>query len=211
LQEIIKAIPEYSLDVVSDFRGNLEVAILTRAPAKATEGFMQAFEEGDEANPPRGFAYATVMLTDESVLAVYSVHLKSNSGGIEETTPKREESARQLIAHCNGLKERFEKEGKEFFTVIGGDFNSDPTSEKWAEDDTLRLMQDAGFRWAGQGVERKELISWLTDGRYPDAVFDHMMVMAPEGHEISQSSTHKTDRSVSDHRAVILELPGLPE
>ena len=52
LQEIVKAIPEYSLDVVSDFRGNLEVAILTRPPAKATEGFMQAFEEGDEANGP---------------------------------------------------------------------------------------------------------------------------------------------------------------
>jgi endonuclease/exonuclease/phosphatase family metal-dependent hydrolase len=170
---------------------------------------MQAFEEREEANPPRGFAYATVMLTDESVLAVYSVHLKSNSGGIEETTPKREESARQLIAHCNGLKERFEKEGKEFFAVIGGDFNSDPTSEKWAEDDTLRMMQDAGFRWAGQGVDRKELISWLSDGRYPDAVFDHMMVMAPDGYEVSQSSTHKTDRSVSDHRAVVLELTGL--
>ena len=136
LQVIISAMPEYSLDVVSDFSGNLEVAILSRAPAKATEGFMQAFEEGEEANPPRGFAYATVILTDESVLAVYSVHLKSNSGGIEETTPKREESARQLIAHCNGLKERFEKEGKTFCAVIGGDFNSDPTSEKWSEDDT---------------------------------------------------------------------------
>jgi endonuclease/exonuclease/phosphatase family metal-dependent hydrolase len=157
LQEIIKAIPEYSLDVVSDFRGNLEVAILSRAPAKATEGFMQAFEEGEDANPPRGFAYATVMLTDESVLAVYSVHLKSNSGGIEETTPKREESARQLIAHCNGLKERFEKQGKTFYAVIGGDFNSDPTSEKWAEDDTLRMIQDAGFRWTGQGVDRKRI------------------------------------------------------
>ncbi len=207
LQGITKALPEYSLDVVSDFRGNLEVAILSRAPAKATEGFMQAFEEGEEANPPRGFAYATVMLTDDSVLAVYSVHLKSNSGGIEETTPKREESARQLIAHCNGLKERFEKAGKTFYAVIGGDFNSDPTSEKWAEDDTLSMIQDAGFKWAGQGVDRKELISWLTDGRYPDAVFDHMMVMAPEGYEVSQSSTHKTDRSVSDHRAVIIELP----
>ena len=66
LQVIISAMPEYSLDVVSDFSGNLEVAILSRAPAKATEGFMQAFEEGAEANPPRGFAYATVMLTDES-------------------------------------------------------------------------------------------------------------------------------------------------
>ena len=209
LQVIISAMPEYSLDVVSDFSGNLEVAILSRAPAKATEGFMQAFEEGEDANPPRGFAYATVMLTDDSVLAVYSVHLKSNSGGIEETTPKREESARQLIAHCNGLKERFEKEGKTFYAVIGGDFNSDPTSEKWAEDDTLSMIQDAGFRWTGQGVDRKELISWLTDGRYPDAVFDHMMVMAPEGYEVSQSSTHKTDRSVSDHRAVVLRFNGL--
>ena len=210
LQVIISAMPEYSLDVVSDFSGNLEVAILSRAPAKATEGFMQAFEEGEEAKPPRGFAYATVMLTDESVLAVYSVHLKSNSGGIEETTPKREESARQLIAHCNGLKERFENEGKAFYAVIGGDFNSDPTSEKWAEDGTLSIVQDAGFKWAGQGVAREELISWLTDGRYPDAVFDHMMVMAPERYEIPQSSTHKTDRSVSDHRAVLLELPNLP-
>ena len=90
-----------------------------------------------------------------------------------------------------------------------GTFNSDPTSEKWAEDDTLRMMQDAGFRWAGQGVEREELISWLTDGRYPDAVFDHLMVMAPDGYEISQSSTHKTDRTVSDHRAVVLELAGV--
>ena len=36
LQEIIKAIPEYSLDIVSDFRGNLEVAILTRAPASVS-------------------------------------------------------------------------------------------------------------------------------------------------------------------------------
>jgi|TARA_B110000196_G_C20599802_1_gene410257 hypothetical protein len=76
---------------------------------------------------------------------VDSVHLKSNSGGIEETTPKQEESARQLIAHCNGLKGRLEKEGKAFYAAIGGDFNSDPTSEKWAEDDTLRMMQDAGF------------------------------------------------------------------
>ena len=70
------------------------------------------------------------------------------------------------------------------------------------------MIQDAGFRWAGQGVAREELISWLTDGRYPDAVFDHLMVMASEGYEVSQSSTHKTDRSVSDHRAVILELAG---
>ena len=71
------------------------------------------------------------------------------------------------------------------------------------------MIKNAGFQWTGQGVARENLISWLTDGRYPDAVFDHMMVVAPEGYNISQSSTHETDRSVSDHRAVILQLPGL--
>ncbi len=55
------------------------------------------------------------------------------------------------LRNGNGLKERFEKEGKTFCAVIGGDFNSDPTSEKWAEDDTLRMIQGAGFRWTGQG------------------------------------------------------------
>jgi len=60
-------------------------------------------------------------------------------------------------------------------------------------------------------VAREELISWLTDGRYPDAVYGHVMVMAPEGYKISQSSTHKTDRSVSDHRAVIIEVDGFLE
>lgn len=38
LQVIIKAIPEHSLDVVSDFRGNLEVVILSRAPAAESLG-----------------------------------------------------------------------------------------------------------------------------------------------------------------------------
>ena len=36
LQEIIKAIPEDSPDVVSDFRGNLELAILSRAPVSVS-------------------------------------------------------------------------------------------------------------------------------------------------------------------------------
>ncbi len=41
------------------------------------------------------------MLPDKTVLVVYSVHLKTNSGGV--------------------------------YVVIGGDFKSDPTSEKWDE------------------------------------------------------------------------------
>ena len=45
-----------------------------------------------EATPPRGFAYALFRLDGLPELHVYSVHLKSNSGGIDETAPKREEA-----------------------------------------------------------------------------------------------------------------------
>ena len=38
-----------------------------------------------------------------------------------------------------------------------------------------------------------------------------MMAMALEGYEVSHSSTHKTGRSVSDHRAVIIEVDGFLE
>lgn len=206
LQEIVKAIPEYSVDVVSNFRGTLELAVLTRAPYKATDGFMEEFVKGSEADPPRGFAYATVMLNNKDVLAVYSVHLKSNSGGIEETTAKREESSRQLIAHAESLKEHFKSEGKNLISVIGGDFNSDPTSEKWKDDHTLSLLTEAGFEWTGRDVQQEGRISWLSNGRYPDAVFDHILVQAPEGYEVSESITHKTTREVSDHRAVVVVI-----
>ena len=43
-------------------------------------------------------------------------------------------------------------------------------------------------------------VSWLSDGRYPDAVFDHILVRGDV--EVSKAATVKTGREVSDHRAV---------
>lgn len=208
LEKILQSIPDYSLDVISNFEGNLEVAVLSRAPAKATAGFMQEFVRGDVADPPRGFAYATILLNDNSVLAVYSVHLKSNYGGIEETNPKRMESARQLVEHALSLKKHYEEEGKIFTAVIGGDFNSDPTDEKWQNDSTLNILTKSGFKWTGLNVSQEDRISWLSNGRYPDAVFDHILVLSGDGLKASGSITHKTSRDVSDHRAVIVDFGG---
>jgi|ETNmetMinimDraft_15_1059895.scaffolds.fasta_scaffold02092_1 hypothetical protein len=64
------------------------------------------------------------MLPDKTVLVVYSVHLKTNSGGV--------------------------------YVVIGGDFKSDPTSEKWDEGDTLRMIQ--GARWGKHGRQHPRII-----------------------------------------------------
>lgn len=211
LNRILHSIPDYSLDVISDFEGNLEVAVLSRAPAKATAGFMQEFVGGEVADPPRGFAYATILLDDTSVLAAYSVHLKSNSGGIEETNPKRMESARQLVEHALSLKKHYEEGGKRFTAVIGGDFNSDPTDDKWHNDKTLNILTKSGFEWTGLNVAQEDRISWLSNGRYPDAVFDHILVLSADELKATSSITHKTSRDVSDHRAVIVDFGGTKE
>lgn len=58
-----------SLQVVSDFKGTQEVAILSRYPAEAA--FMEPFVEAT-ATPPRGFAYAAFRVRDH-MLAVYTV------------------------------------------------------------------------------------------------------------------------------------------
>ena len=91
-------------------------------------------------------------------------------------------------------------------SVIGGDFNSDPTGDNWANDKTLNILIDEGFKWTGKNTPQEDRISWLSDGRYPDACFDHIMVSVPEGFEVSDSVTHKTTRDISDHRAVVMVL-----
>ena len=200
--QILEVLPDHSLHVMSDFSGNLEVGISARFPA--TEGYMEEFIAGATDDPPRGFAYAAFAIGN-NVLGVYSVHLKSNSGGISETAGKREESARQLVLHAKKMEERFSKEGISFTALIGGDYNMDPTSSKWDSDNTFGVLEEGGFEWTGNGLAKEEIISWLSNGQYPDAVFDHFFIRG-EDNGYTKPVTQKTDRGPSDHRAVIIEL-----
>jgi len=179
----------------SDFKGTQEIAILSRLPAIAS--FSQEFSKKERQNtPPRGFAYAHFKIDGLPDLHIYSVHLKSNAGGgVEVTRPKREEASRQLLAHSAVV----DPEGDDIL-VICGDFNADPTQDDWKKDKTLKLLRDAGLSWTGEGVEREKLVTWLSDGRYPDAVFDHILVKGNV--DVSPALTMTTGRDVSDHRAV---------
>jgi hypothetical protein len=85
------------------------------------------------------------------------------------TAPKREESARQLVRHAEETIRVYGEKGLPCTVVLCGDFNHDPGRPDWAGDDTFRILLDAGFVWAGQGLPREEAISWLSNGRYPDA------------------------------------------
>jgi len=195
----------HRLQVVSAFDGAQEIAILSRYQASAA--FMEEFTAtaSRESTPPRGFAFAAFPLEGfkDAVLGVYSVHLKSNYGGPAETAPKREESARQLVAHADKMAAQY---GTGFIAVIAGDLNVDPTRDDWKDEQTIPILTDAGFRWTGDGVPREDAVTWLSDGRYPDAVFDHILVRGSAVFSVSDVEVMPTDREVSDHRPAMVRI-----
>jgi hypothetical protein len=67
-----------------------QIAIASRWPPESawSESLKQS-----TATPPRGFSFAAIR-RGETMLLVYSVHLKSNRGELQIDIAKREEAAR---------------------------------------------------------------------------------------------------------------------
>jgi endonuclease/exonuclease/phosphatase family metal-dependent hydrolase len=76
-------------------------------------------------NAPRGFSF-TAIRHGKTLLLVYSVHFKSNRGEVKTNIAKREEAARQLLAHVAEMENAYSGSAN-MVTIIAGDFNTDPT------------------------------------------------------------------------------------
>ncbi|MAS96122.1 MAG: hypothetical protein CMO55_23210 [Verrucomicrobiales bacterium] len=204
LNQLLAALPGYKMQILSDFRGVQELAILSKADA--ITAFTEEFVQGEIDDPPRGFAHAAFDL-DGRVLLVYSVHLKSNFGGIEKNIPVREESVRQLLQHVNEMIALHEAEKpKSISVILGGDFNTSLIADSFSGERTAEMILNTGFTWGFQGLPEEKTITWLSDGRYPDVTFDHFFVQAADGVEIGRSEVLATERKVSDHRPVVMSI-----
>jgi endonuclease/exonuclease/phosphatase (EEP) superfamily protein YafD len=58
-------------------------------------------------------------------------------------------------------------------------------------------------RWLFDGVDRGERITWPSDGRYPDAHFDHAFA---DGLEVESITVPADFDHCSDHRPVVVEI-----
>ncbi|MEC5129013.1 endonuclease/exonuclease/phosphatase family protein [Verrucomicrobiales bacterium BCK34] len=203
INRLLEKLPGYQMQVASDFRGPQELAILSK------KGAMTAFAEEftkAEFTPPRGFVHAAFDY-DGKRLLVYSVHFKSNFGGIGMNIPKREEAARQLLKHVKDSTKLHLVEGAESVSVVlCGDFNTSLLTETFQEEKTGRIILDSGFEWGFRGLPESESITWLSDGRYPDVTFDHFFVQGGNGVIVGRSVVLPTERRVSDHRPVLMRL-----
>ena len=136
---------------------------------------------------------------------VYTVHLKSNSGGdAASNRAKREDAARQLIGHiAQVLPQHSEKVAPA--VLVAGDFNTDPDSPQFGGERTVKMFQEAGFEWALASLPRVKRITWPAADGFPDATFDHVLtkgikvraVVVPVGYD-----------RCSDHRPVVVDLEG---
>jgi hypothetical protein len=120
--------------------------------------------------------------------------------GYGGTVAKREEAARQLIAHASEM-ERLYSKGSKVVTVIAGDFNTDPTDPRFALETTFALLREK-FAWAWENMPLVERITLPANGQYPDASFDGFFVRGVKDFSCRPIPM----RGVSDHLPAILTV-----
>ena len=150
--ELVSVLPGFEPHVVSRFQEFGGISIQQTAVASkwsAEASWAEAFRaHRATSKPPRGFSLAVFRRADV-VLLVYSVHFKSNLGGIEKAIAKREEAALQLLLHVFAMEKLYSARAR-VVTVIGGDFNTDATDPRFAEERTFGLLRQSDS--AGRGT-----------------------------------------------------------
>jgi hypothetical protein len=152
VNELVSEFPEFLPCVVSRFQEFGSLSIQQTAVAshwQAEASWAEAFK-ASRPQPPRGFSLA-VFRRAGVVLLVYSVHLKSNLGGIEKAIAKREAAMRQLLAHVTEMEAIYSKDTK-VAIAIAGDFNTDSTDSRFTGEHTFELLHQNGFAWGWKNV-----------------------------------------------------------
>ena len=207
--ELVSVVPKLRVHTVSAFKnadgtiGRQQEAIASRLSANST--WSEPWKKG-ESNPPRGLGFAALTLPDGKLLFVYAVHLKSNStaGGQDpkENTAKREDSARQLVAHVTDMEKAY-KNYKVRGVIIGGDFNTNQDGSQWQGEKTIPTLEAAGFWNCWSGVKAEDRLSWRGTQRLPATTFDFFFI---KGLQKAAAKMVIPSEDASDHRPVVFKL-----
>jgi endonuclease/exonuclease/phosphatase family metal-dependent hydrolase len=171
--ELCSVVPGLTVRTVSNFSTRPQnLVIASRLPVDSSWYAEWKPTLGPDL-PPRGYAFAAIRLPDGTFLLTYSVHLKSNLGGIEPNIPIREEAVKQLLVHAKDMTALYAPRGKTAL-IIGGDFNSDSDDPRYGNDHSVGLLRDAGLTWVFRDVPRTQRITIPASREFPDGTFDQM-------------------------------------
>lgn len=181
---------------------NQQVAIASKLPVFAA--WSQPWDR-EEIQPSRGFSAAAIRIPGGiDILLVYSLHLKSNLSNSEEETlmnyQLRNESIRQVLTHIREMEENIFPD-RIAGVVVGGDFNTN--QEGQFGDEVVKLMLEAGFHHAWEGVPKEDRLTWRGSDLYDATTFDHFFT---KGLGNPKSVILEVPEEASDHRPVQLTI-----
>jgi endonuclease/exonuclease/phosphatase family metal-dependent hydrolase len=158
-----------------------QLAILSKRPSLGAWAEKWKAEGG--IDPPGGFAFAAIRHGAVDI-CFYSVQLKDNAASSRPDKDaqlnilKRELSARQLARHVAVVEGKLNNPHRAF--VVAGDFNTSPDQNLFVGENTLRLLQESGFKSVFQNVPLKNRITRPGSPRTPDATFDFIFARDAE-------------------------------
>ena len=151
-----------------------------------------------ELTPPRGYAFASVVISPAVTANVYAVHLKSNYGA--NTAFKRDMNRDKRIKAVEQLMaiERGKRGGSSRPVIIAGDMNADPWRKEFSEEKIFDLFSGSGF------LNTLSLLPEGERGTHPsrkwgDSALDYIMT---RGFDVSAPPRIVPNDELSDHYAV---------
>ena len=152
--------------------------------------------------PPRGYAYADVVVSPAVTARVYAVHLKSNYGA---TTKEVRELNRAKRAHA--VEQLVGQDKKRRYVIVAGDMNADAWRKEFAEESIFGLFAGAGFdnHLAVLPPERRGTHPSATHG---DSALDYIMT---RGFVLEGEPCIEPAQDLSDHSALSLVLLPKPK
>ena len=152
-----------------------QVAILSRKPV--TAAWAERWKGDGAITPPGGFAFALIHRGAGDV-GFFTVNLKNNATNddLERDAQlnilNREVSAAQLVRQAAALGTKLPE--RPSAVVMAGSFNTNPDEPEFVSENTLRVLEGAGFRNLFRVAPRENRITWRGDGRYSDATADYV-------------------------------------
>jgi hypothetical protein len=149
------SLPNFQTLVVSRFRemgssGPLSIQQLAIASSQPAEVVWSETFKPSPSTPPRGFSF-TAIRHGKTLLLVYSVHFKSNRGEVKTNIAKREEAARQLLAHVAEMENASTR-------IL--------QTPRFASERTFAILKEK-FVWPWENLPLSERVTNPAKGRYP--------------------------------------------
>lgn len=160
----------------------------------------------DGTFPPRGYAYAGVVVGPATTAMVYSVHLKSNYGQgrsakkAAQNRSKRIDAVAQLVSQTK----RSRRGGKNRNPVIiAGDFNADKWADASGKEKIFGMLEKEGYKNALDGASAENRRTYGKSGRFKGAALDYVMA---RGFAFLSAPEVFPAEDVSDHNPLFVNV-----